>query len=63
MNQGATAVELLRQIDETGDLNTLRDYMTYAYFDARPFPNLMAFLESQGITPREPRKIPYQCRI
>jgi TolB-like protein len=63
MNQDASAVELLRPLDETEDLDTLRDYMTYAYFDARPFPNLMAFLESQGVTPREPREIPYKCKI
>jgi hypothetical protein len=35
----------------------------YAYFDPRPFPNLMALLESQDVEPREPREIPYRCKL
>jgi len=53
----------LIELDEREDLASLRDYLAYAYFDARPFPNLMAMLESQGVEPREPREIPYRCRL
>lgn len=62
MSQADSAYETLSVFDETRDLATLRDYLSYAFFDARLYPNLMKMLESQGVTPREPREIPYQCR-
>ncbi len=63
MSQEEKAFETLIELDEREDLASLRDYLAYAYFDARPFPNLMAMLESQGVEPREPREIPYRCRL
>jgi TolB-like protein len=63
MSQDERAFETLIQIDETEDLGSMRDYLAYAFFDARPFPNLMALLESQGVEPREPLEIPYRCKL
>jgi hypothetical protein len=63
MSQDDAALETLMALDEQGDVESLGDFMSYAYFDARPFPNLMAQLESQGIDPREPREMPYRCKI
>jgi hypothetical protein len=51
------------ELDAEGDIGSLADYLSYAFFDARPFPNLMKMLETQGIEPRAPKKIPYQCRV
>ena len=63
MNQDDMVIETLMKLDESKDLRSLSSFLAYAYFDARPFPNLMALLESQGIQPREPREIPYQCNL
>ena len=63
MNQDEKAIETLLTFDESDDLRSLRNFLSYAYFDARPFPNLMAMLESYGVEPREPRDIPYQCKL
>ncbi len=63
MNQREKAIETLMEFDESKDLRSLSSFLFYAYFDARSFPNLMAMLESQGVEPREPRDIPYQCKL
>ncbi len=63
MSQDEKAFETLIQLDDKEDLGSMRDYLAYAYFDARQFPNLLAHLESQGIEPREPREIPYRCKL
>jgi tetratricopeptide (TPR) repeat protein len=62
MGNDQDAYENLRPLDDEEDLGRLGDFLTYAYFDAKPFPNLMALLESQGIEPREAREIPYRCK-
>ena len=63
MSQTERAHEILLELDDADDLNPLIDFMSYAQFDARYFPNLMALLDSQGITPREPLPVPYRCKI
>ena len=63
MSQDERAFETLIQVDKMEDLGSMRDYLAYAYFDPRPFPNLMAMLETQGAHIREPREIPYRCRL
>jgi hypothetical protein len=63
MSQDDLAFETLIKIDESGDVLSMRDYLAYAYFDPRPFPNLMAMLETQGANIREPREIPYRCKL
>jgi hypothetical protein len=63
MSQDDAALETLMELDEQGDVESLSDFLVYAYFDPRPFPNLMAQLETQGVEPREPREIPYRCKL
>ena len=62
MDQIDKAVEALMPFDDDGKIGSLSDYLSYAFFDARPFPNLMAFVETQGIELREPLEIPYRCK-
>lgn len=62
MAKDLDAFETLKGLDEREDLRSLGDFLSYAYFDARPFPNLMALLEAQGLEPREPLEIPYRCK-
>jgi hypothetical protein len=62
MAKDQDAFETLKGLDEREDLRPLGDFLSYAYFDARPFPNLMALLETQGLEPREPLEIPYRCK-
>jgi hypothetical protein len=63
MNQTERAHEFLAEQDDADDLASLVDFLSYAHFDARQFPNLMVFLESQGVTPRDPLQLPYRCKI
>ncbi len=63
MGQQEKALNTLLELDDPEDLSRLGDFLSYAYFDARLFPNLMALLESQGVDPREPADIPYRCKI
>ncbi len=63
MGEDDAALQTLMELDDSEDLGSLSDYLSYAYFDARSFPNLMTLLESQGIEPRAPKEIPYRCRL
>jgi len=63
MQKEQDAFENLRGLDDEEDLRGIADFLTYAYFDARPFPNLMALLKAQGIVPRQPLDIPYRCEF
>ena len=61
MGDEEAAVATLAPLDKADDLNGIADFLSYGTFDPRPFPNLMAFLESQGIEPREPIDTAYRC--
>lgn len=61
MGDEEAAIATLSELDDAKDLTGLADFLSYGTFDARPFPNLMAFLESQGIEPREPIEVAYRC--
>ncbi|MDH3614235.1 MAG: hypothetical protein OES10_13240 [Gammaproteobacteria bacterium] len=63
MSQKEQAIETLLDLDESEDIGSLSVFLVYAYFDARPFPNLMALLKSQGVVPRQPRDIPCRCKL
>jgi len=63
MSQDDAAHETLMDLEEQGDVESLGDFMAYAFFDARLYPSLLAQLETQGIEPREPREIPYRCKL
>jgi len=62
MDEREKAFDAMRALDQQADLRPVADFLSYAYFDARQFPNLMSLLDSQGIEPREPKEIPYRCR-
>jgi TolB-like protein/tetratricopeptide (TPR) repeat protein len=63
MNQQEAAIESLRELDDPDDLAGLAGFLTYGTFDPRPYPNLMALMESQRIEPGEVQVPPYQCRL
>ena len=63
MNQPEHAYDFLAEFDDADDLGSLVDFLSYAHFDAKHFPNLMGFLETQGVEPREPIQVPYRCKI
>ena len=62
MGNEEEAVETLVEFDAKDDMITMVAFLGYGTFDARPYPNLMAVLETQGIERGEPVKTPYQCR-
>ena len=37
-------------------------FMVYPHFDPRPFPEVMAALAREGITPPPPKAIPFRCK-
>jgi TolB-like protein len=62
MGNEEQAVEALMAFDDEQDMITMTSFLGYGTFDPRPYPNLMAVLESQGIEWSEPVETPYQCR-
>ena len=55
------AIELLAEFDESGDFGMLADYLAYAHFDPKPFPNFMKKLAGQGMETRQVIDLPYRC--
>jgi TolB-like protein len=55
------ATELLRPFDDAGELFALSTFLSYTYFDPRPYPNLSAVLRRHGALRTEPLPIPYAC--
>jgi len=62
MGQQEKAFNTLIRLDDPDNLAPLGNFLTYAHFDPRLYPNLMALLEAQGVTPRKPLEIPYRCK-
>lgn len=56
------ATEAVRYLDEGDGLFALSGFLHYTHFDPRPFPNLLARLEAQGIERPPPTDIPFACR-
>jgi len=56
------AHEMLAPLNENGELESLMGFVSYHYFDARQYPNLVELLKAQGIEPREPLEMPYRCK-
>ena len=56
------AIDAVRYLDEGDGLYALSGFLHYTHFDPRPFPNLMARLEAQGIQRPPPSEIPFACR-
>ena len=63
MGNREAAVLSLAELDDLDDLSGLADFLNYGTFDPRPYPNLMALMESQALEPRELKVAPYQCRL
>ncbi len=56
------AHEVLLPLDQNRDFDKLFDFVSYHYFDASKYPNLVELIKSQGIEPREPLEMPYRCK-
>lgn len=56
------AHQLLLPLDENKDFERLFDFVSYHYFEPRNYPNLVEFIRSQGVEPREPLEMPYRCK-
>jgi TolB-like protein len=56
------AHEMLAPLDENREFESLFDFVSYHYFDARQYPNLVELLKSQGVEPRDPLEMPYRCK-
>lgn len=57
------ASAVLQSYDESNQLYSLSSYLGYPYFDPRPHPNLMKWIEQQGVRYPPPAEIPYRCSI
>lgn len=53
---------MLAPLDENREFDALFDFVSYHYFDARKYPNLVELIRSQGVEPREPLEMPYRCK-
>ena len=62
LGRDTDATEAVRYLDEGDGLFALSGFLHYTHFDPRPFPNLMARLEAQGIQRPPPTDIPFACR-
>ena len=62
MSMDDEAHALLEPFDANREFKLLTDLVSYHYFDASLYPNLVGFLRAQGIEPREPLEMPYRCK-
>jgi TolB-like protein len=62
LGRHAEAADLLRPMDEAGELYALIGYLYYPFFDPDAFPNLSAALRQQGVVRPPPPPIPYACQ-
>ena len=56
-----TASQMFVEYDERKDLDRISDYLAYAHFDPRPYPNFMQATAGQGFEDREVLELPYRC--
>lgn len=56
------AQQVLMPLDEQEDIERLIEFVSYHYFDPRPYPNLMERIKAQGVEPRDPLEMPYRCK-
>jgi TolB-like protein len=57
----AKETEVLRPLEQSGVPYQLATFLTYHKFDPRPFPELMAILEREGVERPEPAVPPFRC--
>jgi len=56
-----TAAQMFIEYDERKDFDRISDYLGYAHFDPRPYPNFMQAVAGQGFEEREVLELPYRC--
>ena len=61
LGNSAEATEVLRPFEQSGVPYQLASILTYHMFDPRPFPELMAILEREGVERPEPAVPPFRC--
>jgi hypothetical protein len=57
----AEETEVLRPLEQSGVPYQLSSFLIYRKFDPRPFPELMAILEREGVDRPEPTVPPFRC--
>ncbi len=61
IGDGETAAQMFVEYDERKDFDHISDYIAYAHFDPRPYPNFMQAVAGQGFEQREVLDLPYRC--
>ena len=62
MGRDEEAVGLLHELDNSENWHFLSTFLGYGFFDPRPYPYLMAQLESKGVPPRKVTTLRNRCR-
>jgi hypothetical protein len=63
LGQREQASAVLMPYDDANQIYSLSSYLTYPYFDPRPYPNLMEWVEQQDIAQPPLIDIPYACNM
>ena len=61
MGDTEAAAEMFVPYDERKEFERIMDYLPYAHFDPRRFPNFMEEVAGQGLEDREVLELPYRC--
>jgi TolB-like protein len=61
LGRDAEAEAVLRPLDQPAMLYALAQTLTYPHFDPRPFPNLSAVLQEQGMLRENPQALVFAC--
>jgi TolB-like protein len=61
LGEKQAAEDVARQVESFGVPYMLVGWLSYPYFDARPFPSLMAVLERERVERPPPVEIPFAC--
>ena len=63
LGQPEQASTVLMSYDQANQIYSLSSFLAYPYFDPRPHPNLMKWIDQQGVGLPPPVEIPYSCNI
>lgn len=55
------AADYIREITRAEDIYVAANWLLYPHFDEKPFPDLVAVLEREGIDRGEPARLRYFC--
>lgn len=56
-----SAAQMFVEYDDRKEFDRISDYLAYAHFDPRPYPNFMQAVAGQGFEEREVVDLPYRC--